>query len=161
MSEKKEDLMTYNLVIKIDESGIKHIFGIPNISVLKLERIEKGSAISSGIATLAPSPSETTVMSGRPQGIREFVKALPLKNNYEKIAAIVYHAIKITNKPWVTVKEVEDWFGLCGFQKPTKMAFAMFDARRKYDYVESKGRDQWTIKTSGENLIIDLLEKMK
>lgn len=97
----------------------------------------------------------------RQVALRDFVKKLPLSNSYEKIAAIGYHAIKIENKTYFTVKELNDWFSLCGFQKPSQMAVALSDAKRKYGYVASKGRDQWTITTGGENLILEMLERQK
>lgn len=128
--------------------------------------------------SLAPTLSEIRVFTQKPQAragglesphvpesgirklsIREFAKSLPLSNTYERIAAIAYHAIKTDHKPYFSVKQMDDWFGLCGFKKPKMMAVALSDAKRKYEYVENKGRDQWTITTGGENVIIDLLEK--
>lgn len=91
--------------------------------------------------------------------LRQFAKSLSLSNTYERIAAIAYYAIKIEHKPSFSVKEMGDWFGLCGFQKPSLMTVALSDAKRKYGYIESKGRDQWTISTAGENKIMELKEK--
>jgi len=117
--------------------------------------------------TVVPSaPMVTSVpvshtVTTRTPGIREFAKALPLSNNYEKIAALIYHATKIQNNPSVTLKELGEWFGLCGFSKPALMPVAVSDTKRKYDYITSKGRDQWVMSTSGENLILGMLEKQR
>ncbi len=86
--------------------------------------------------------------------LRQFAKSLPLSNTYERIAAIAYYAIKVEDRASFSVKEMSDWFGLCGFQKPAIMAVALSDAKRKYGYVDNKGRDQWTITTAGENIIM-------
>lgn len=42
----------------------------------------------------------------------------------------------------------------CGFQKPTQMPVALYDAKRKYGYAENFGRGMWRISNQGENLII-------
>ena len=81
-----------------------------------------------------------------------------LENTYQRIAAIAYHAIKVDMKNSFSVHEMENWFSLCGFKKPGLMRIAMYDAKRKYGYVESKGKDQWTISTGGENLVMEKLE---
>ena len=89
------------------------------------------------------------------RSMREFAKSLSLSNTYERIAALAYYAIKVENKPSFTVKEISNWFGLCGFKKPAVMPVALSDTKRKYGYIDSKGRDQWIISTSGENLILE------
>jgi hypothetical protein len=103
-----------------------------------------------------PSFSEVGPKAG---SLRQFAKSLPLSNSYERIAAIAYYVIKIEKKPFFSVKEMSDWFGLCGFQKPALMPVALSDAKRKYGYVDNKGRDRWTISTAGENRIMELKEK--
>lgn len=105
--------------------------------------------------------ADTQFSSGRKPSVRDFAKNLPLSNTYERIAAIAYHAIKIDGKASFSVKELGDWFGLCGFKKPAIMSVALSDAKRKYGYVDSKGRDQWTISTGGENVIMEMLEGNK
>lgn len=105
-------------------------------------------------------PSQiTTPLEQNKGSLRQFAKSLSLSNTYERIAAIAYYAIKVEGKSSFTVKEMGDWFGLCGFQKPAVMPVALSDAKRKYGYVESKGRDQWVISTAGENKIMELKEK--
>lgn len=98
---------------------------------------------------------------GRTQNMRDFAKAFPLSSVYEKIAALAYYAIKIQGKQSFSNSEMSDWFGLCGFSKPSSMAVSLNDARRYRDYVENKGRGVWTITTAGENLIIEMLERQK
>jgi hypothetical protein len=94
----------------------------------------------------------------RPPAMRDYARRLPLENTSQRIAVLAYYAAKYDRKPSFTVKEMNDWFGLCGFKKPTQMPVALSDAKRKYGYVESKGRDQWTITTGGENLVLELTE---
>lgn len=94
----------------------------------------------------------------RKSSLRDFARRFSLENTYERIAVIAHHVIKEDGKPSFTAKEMNDWFGLCGFKKPTQMPVALSDARRKYGYVENKGRDQWTIATGGENLVLELVE---
>lgn len=128
--------------------------------------------------SLAPALSEIRILTQRKQAavevkeglsappgqghrqpsIRDFAKSLNLSNAYERIAALAYHAIKKQGRATFSVKEMGDWFSLCGFQKPQQMSVALSDAKRKYGYVENKGRDQWTISTGGENIILGLLE---
>lgn len=94
----------------------------------------------------------------RPPAMREFARRFPFENTYQRIAVLAYYAAKYDRKASFSVKEMNDWFGLCGFKKPTQMPVALSDAKRKYGYVESKGRDQWTITTGGENLVLELTE---
>lgn len=108
---------------------------------------------------LIPGQISTQIPEQNKGSLRQFTKSLSLSNTYERIAAIAYYAIKVEGKSSFTVKEMGDWFGLCGFQKPAVMPVALSDAKRKYGYVESKGRDQWIISTAGENKIMELKEK--
>lgn len=94
----------------------------------------------------------------RPPAMRDFARRFQFENTSQRIAVLAYYAAKYDRKPSFSVKEMNDWFGLCGFKKPTQMPVALSDAKRKYGYVESKGRDQWTITTGGENLVLELTE---
>jgi hypothetical protein len=96
--------------------------------------------------------------AGRRTSLREFARRFSLENTSERLAVIAYHAVKEAGKPTFSVKEMNDWFGLCGFKKPIQMPVALSDAKRKYGYLENKGRDQWTLATGGENLVLSLLE---
>ncbi len=104
-------------------------------------------------------PNHLSALEQNKSSMRQFAKSLSLSNTYERIAAIAYYAIKTESKSYFSVREMGDWFGLCGFKKPAVMPVAMSDAKRKYGYVESKGRDQWTISTAGENRIMELRGK--
>ena len=96
--------------------------------------------------------------SSRKPAMREFGKSLSLGNTYERIAALAYHAIKTEGRTSFSPKEMDDWFGLCGFKKPGNMRVALADAKAKYGYVVSKGYAQWTIATGGENLVMEKIE---
>ena len=89
------------------------------------------------------------------RSMRDFAKSLSLGNTYERIAALAYYAIRVENKSSFSVRDISNWFGLCGFKKPAVMPVALSDTKRKYGYVDSKGRDQWIISTAGENLILE------
>ena len=126
----------------------------PSLSEIRILTQKKQASLEKGES---PVPASVTVAARQPS-IRDFAKSLNLSNTYERIAALAYHAIKTQGRASFSVKEISDWFGLCGFQKPTHMPAALSDAKRKYGYVDSKGRDQWSIATGGENIIIGLLE---
>jgi hypothetical protein len=87
------------------------------------------------------------------QTLRQFARGLQLDNTSERIAAIAYH-MKQHDKPTFSPKEMSDWFGICGFQKPAQMPVAVSDAKRKYMYLESAGHGAWKLTTNGDNLVI-------
>jgi hypothetical protein len=93
-----------------------------------------------------------------PKTMRQFVKALPLKSVYERIAAVAYYQNQFGGRPNFSPKEMGEWFVQCGFSKPSQMPVAFFDSRRRYGYIESASRGLWRITTNGENLIIGKLE---
>lgn len=95
---------------------------------------------------------------GRKPAMRDFGRSLVLDNVYQRIAALAYHAIKIEGRTSFSPKEMDDWFGLCGFKKPANMRVALADAKAKYGYIVSKGYAQWTIATGGENLVMEKQE---
>jgi len=103
----------------------------------------------------------TPKQSASPGTMRQFARSLSLSNSAERIAAIGYYANKIEGKPSFAPKEVDGWFTLCGFQKPAQMPVALYDAKRKYGYVDNIGRAMWRISTQGENLIIAKIEDAK
>lgn len=100
----------------------------------------------------------TPSQSANPGTMRQFARSLSLSNSAERIAAIGYYANKIEGKQSFAPKEVDGWFTLCGFQKPAQMPVALYDAKRKYGYVDNIGRAMWRISTQGENLIIAKIE---
>ncbi|HVX15308.1 MAG TPA: hypothetical protein VHC22_29230 [Pirellulales bacterium] len=94
-----------------------------------------------------------------PKTLRQFARSLSLNNAPERIAAIAYYINKIEGRPSFSPKELDGWFTMCGFQKPSQMPVALFDAKRKYGYAESIGRGMWRISTQGENLVAGKLEE--
>jgi len=88
-----------------------------------------------------------------PGTMRQFARGLSLNNAPERIAAIAYYINKIEGRQSFAPKEMDGWFTMCGFQKPTQMPVALYDAKRKYGYVDNIGRAMWRISTQGENLI--------
>lgn len=97
--------------------------------------------------------------TSRKPAMRDFGRSLVLNNTYERIAALAYYAIKTEGRTSFSPKEMDDWFGLCGFKKPGNMRVALADAKAKYGYVTSKGYAQWTIATGGENLVMEKNEE--
>ena len=93
-----------------------------------------------------------------PKTLRQFARSLSLNNAPERIAAIAYYINKIEGRPSFSPKELDGWFTMCGFQKPSQMPVALFDAKRKYGYADNIGRGMWRISNQGENLIAAKLE---
>ena len=109
------------------------------------------STPASGRASIASSANTAT--------LRQFARSLALTNMSERIAAIAYYVNKIEARPSFSPKEMDGWFTMCGFQKPAQMPLALFDAKRKYGYMESASRGVWKISNQGENLIIRKIEE--
>ncbi len=102
----------------------------------------------------------TNSVTRREQGtLRQFARSLTLSNSAERIAAIAYYVNRVEGKQAFSPKEIDGWFTMCGFQKPSQMAVALFDAKRKYGYLDNIGRAMWRISTQGENLIIGKMEE--
>lgn len=93
-----------------------------------------------------------------PATMRQFARSLALRNSAERIAALAYYANKIEGKQSFSPKEMDGWFTMCGFQKPAQMPVALYDAKRKYGYVDNIGRAMWKVSNQGENLIIAKVE---
>ncbi len=99
--------------------------------------------------------------SAAPSTLRQFARSLSLGNASERIAAIAYYVNKVEGKQAFSPKEMDGWFTMCGFQKPSQIAVALFDSKRKYGYLENIGRAMWRISNQGENLILAKLEEGK
>jgi len=99
---------------------------------------------------LQPRPATTT--------LRDFAKKLAPDPQVERIAVIGYYVTKYQNKDSFSPAEVADWMALCGWPKPDVPARALFDAKSRRGYVESKGRGKWAITTEAENFVLSLLE---
>ena len=93
----------------------------------------------------------------KPVGVREFTKTLSLDSQFIKIAAVAFYHREFAQKATFTAKEMGDWFGLCGFQKPKQMSVALSDTLRRRAFIENKGRDQWALSTTGENAVRKLM----
>ena len=100
-------------------------------------------------------PNQSTA----PTTLRQFARSLTVNNASERIAAIAYYVNKIEGRQSFAPKEMDGWFTMCGFQKPSQMGVALFDCKRKYGYLENIGRGMWKISTQGENLILGKLEE--
>src|SRR5438477_12655061 len=61
----------------------------------------------------------------RPPSMREFARSFSFKNTAQQIAVLAHYAEKYDRKSSFSVKEMNDWFGLCGFKKPTQMPVAL------------------------------------
>ncbi len=93
------------------------------------------------------------------QTMRQFARSLSLDNATERIAALAYYVNKVEGRSAFSPKEMDGWFTMCGFQKPTQMSVALYDAKRKYGYIENVNRGNWRISNQGENAIIAKVEK--
>jgi hypothetical protein len=158
------ELQTNKLVIEGEEGDLVGLLKmvqelIPSIGTVSIVR---PSLIQSGLASLAIPQVIGAEMSApvRDLGVREFARRFQVDTAFDRIAVIAYYANKIKLSPTFTVKEMNDWFGLCGFAKPKNMAVAFSDTKRKKEFIDSKGRDQWCITTIGENFVMDLLESL-
>ena len=107
--------------------------------------------------TLRGTPRSSGVTAK--QTMRQFARSLALSNASEKIAALGYYSYKIEGKPSFSPKEMDGWFTMCGFQKPSQMPVALFDSKRKYGYADNISRGSWRISNQGENLIIRKIEE--
>jgi hypothetical protein len=96
--------------------------------------------------------------SGTTQTMRQFVRSIDLTSMSQKIAAIAYYQKHYGANPTFTPKDMGGFFTHCGFQRPAQMPVALFDAKRKYGYVESSGHGMYRVSTQGENLIVGKIE---
>ncbi len=142
-----DDLTKLFEAVRVAAPALKHINIVTNDGAIAASPVHERS-------------EQLPIVNGnhRPPAMRDFARGFTYENTYQRIAVLAFHSAKYDQKPSFTVKDMNDWFGLCGFKKPSQMPVALSDARRKYGYVESKGRDQWTIATGGENLVLELTE---
>ncbi len=127
-------------------------------SVHQIQIVTSGPAVRNQPANGGEVVSATLPPAGN-KTLRQFVRALALNNTAERIAAIGYYINKIEGRPGFSPKEMDGWFTMCGFQKPSQMPVALFDTKRKYGYADSVSRGTWRISNQGENLIIAKLEE--
>jgi hypothetical protein len=100
-------------------------------------------------------------VNGRQRPMREWARRLNLANHIERVTALGYYATKIDGKPSFSPKEMSDWYNHCGWQKPSQMPVAIFNARTRYGYLEAVGQGQSRLTNSGENLVIGKLEEVR
>lgn len=132
----------------------------PNISQIQIVTSGEANREAGGDRPYENSHSHS-IASPQPGGkhtLRQFVRSLALNNTSERIAAIGYYVNKIEGRPGFSPKDMDGWFTMCGFQKPSQMPVAMFDTKRKYGYADNVGRGVWKVSNQGENLIIGKIE---
>jgi hypothetical protein len=106
-----------------------------------------------------PTDRRDESLSPTRQTMRQFARSLSLHNIAERIAALAYYSHKIEGKPTFSPKDMDGWFTMCGFQKPSQMPVALYDTKRKYGYADNISRGNWRISNQGENLLIRKVEE--
>jgi hypothetical protein len=128
---------------------------LPNISIVAQAATgPKPAPVGNG-----QSAGNAEIGTGGNQTMRQFVRKLNLTNQSERIAAIAYYQSRHAAIPTFSPKEMGEWFLQCGMQRPQQMPVAVFDAKKKYGFLESAGHGSWKISTQGENLIVGKLEE--
>jgi len=89
--------------------------------------------------------------------LRQFVRSVPLLNTAERIAGVAYYMKDRESRDTFSPKEMDNWFTIAGLQKPSQMPVGLFDARKRYGYVESAGHGKWRVTSQGENLVVGRL----
>jgi hypothetical protein len=56
---------------------------------------------------------------------------------------------------------MSEWFGHCGFTKPSQMSVVVFDAKRRHGFIDSAGHGQYKLTTNGDNLVIGKLNQLE
>jgi hypothetical protein len=110
---------------------------------------------------LAATPPNGSVTAATGQTMKQFVRQLQLANHYERIAAIAYYVKLFENRPTFSPKEMSEWFGHCGFTKPSQMSVVVFDARRRHGFIDTAGHGQYKLTTNGDNLVIGKLNQLE
>lgn len=94
--------------------------------------------------------------------MRDFAKKLPANSLYDRVAVIGYYVANYQDKTVFSANEMKSWFQVCGFPLPKqRFSVVLTDTRRFHDYVENKGRDQWSITPNAHNLVLRMLENLK
>lgn len=130
---------------------------VPNVSQIQVV-MSKEQEIRGENEQQPPTDLPSAASSVR-STLRQFARSLSLGNAPERIAAVAYYINKVEGRPSFSPKEMDGWFTMCGFQKPSQMAVALFDSKRKYGLTENIGHGMWRISNQGENLIIRKIEE--
>jgi hypothetical protein len=131
---------------------------VPSISQIQIVMSEEPKPQGKSDPNQPENPRPMAVPP-RSMTLRQFARSLSLNNAPERVAAIAYYVNKVEQKPSFSPKEMDGWFTMCGFAKPSQMAVALFDTKRKYGYAENFGRGMWRVSNQGENLIVRKIEE--
>jgi len=123
--------------------------------LLKLSPEAEGQLARPGQLAQAGDGSAT---NGYRTSVREFARRFAHRKLYERIAILLYYAHRIEDRSTLTPRDLNDWFGLCGFKTPTRMDKALDSLMRQRRIVERTGPGQWTLTAAGESVALDLLE---
>ncbi len=130
----------------------------PNVNQIQIVTTAQPASNGEKPESAPMSTSPAVSRGANSQSLRQFARSLALNNTTERIAAIAYYVNKIEGRPGFAPKEMDGWFTMCGFQKPSQMPVALFDSKRKYGLTENPGRGAWRISNQGENVIIAKIE---
>ena len=125
--------------------------------IKQIQIVTSAAPVSPAISE-AKEPTNAQGLPGASKTLRQFARSLTLDNTSERLAAVAYYVNKIEGKQSFSPKEISGWFTMCGFQKPANMALAVFDAKRKYGFLDTIGRGMWRLSNQGENLITAKIE---
>jgi hypothetical protein len=132
----------------------------PNLSQIQIVTTSAESRPSGALLLKENGHEPSTPQSAATKTLRQFARSLTLDNASERIAAIAYYVNKLEGRQSFSPKELDGWFTMCGFQKPSQMPVALFDAKRKYGLMENTGRGTWRISNQGENMILRKIEEI-
>lgn len=128
----------------------------PKVSEIRLVTTPANAAMPpAGASPAGNGASGSAEGEKSPQGgptMREFARSMAPANLSEKIVAIGAYLERFESRSSFSPKEISDYFRICGFEKPAQMAVALFDARRKYGFLEKAGYGLWKLSTAGQNL---------
>jgi hypothetical protein len=96
--------------------------------------------------------------NGNRASVRDFAKRFAHRKLYERIVVLLYYANRVDGRSSLTTKELRDWFGLCGFETPTRMDKALDNMRYLRHLIERTGPGDWSLNTAGENVALEVLE---
>jgi hypothetical protein len=158
------DLTAGRLAIEGDGPELLKVIEAARLLSPSIQQIQivTSSGSKDGTNDESGSTQETSGQPSSPRAaktLRQFARSLSVDNAAERIAAIAYYVNKIEGKQSFSPKEMDGWFTMCGFQKPSQIGMALFDTKRKYGYADNVGRGMWRISNQGENLILAKLEE--
>jgi len=96
--------------------------------------------------------------SSTPKTMREFVKSIDASTHSQKISSIAYFLKNHDKKDRFSPKEMDGYYTVCGFTKPSSLPVALSDAQKKSRYIKNVSYGQWELDTDGENWVIGRLE---